>query len=118
MVSNLVKPSLIWNNYYVKHSIVDWCTLGVVNILCKLLIWSWYIAIVFLYWLFDGLWRTVNSGTWRDETWPDNWTAVTQDGLRSAQFEHTLLVTEEGVEVLTRRRVNDGQPWFMDANWG
>lgn len=54
-------------------------------------------------------------GTWRDEMWPDNWTAVTQDGKRSAQFEHTLLVTENGCEILTRRRVNDGQPHFMDS---
>uniref|UniRef100_A0A060TBT5 Methionine aminopeptidase n=1 Tax=Blastobotrys adeninivorans TaxID=409370 RepID=A0A060TBT5_BLAAD len=42
-------------------------------------------------------------GTYRDEMWPDNWTSVTKDGLRSAQFEHTLLVTEDGVEVLTAR---------------
>ncbi|KAL0093023.1 MetAP 1 [Phycomyces blakesleeanus] len=41
------------------------------------------------------------EGTWRDEIWPDNWTAVTKDGKRSAQFEHTLLVTEDGVEILT-----------------
>jgi len=41
------------------------------------------------------------EGTWRDELWPDNWTAVTVDGRRSAQFEHTLLVTEEGIEILT-----------------
>jgi methionyl aminopeptidase len=33
---------------------------------------------------------------------PDNWTAVTTDGKRSAQFEHTLLVTENGVEILTK----------------
>jgi methionyl aminopeptidase len=33
--------------------------------------------------------------------WPDQWTAATQDGKRSAQFEHTLLVTETGVEPLT-----------------
>lgn len=32
---------------------------------------------------------------------PDNWTAVTADGKRSAQFEHTMLVTETGVEILT-----------------
>jgi hypothetical protein len=32
---------------------------------------------------------------------PDNWTAVTVDGRRSAQFEHTLLVTEDGIEILT-----------------
>ncbi len=33
--------------------------------------------------------------------WDDDWTAVTLDGRRTAQFEHTVLVTEEGVEVLT-----------------
>jgi methionyl aminopeptidase len=33
--------------------------------------------------------------------WDDDWTAVTLDGHRSAQFEHTVLVTEEGVERLT-----------------
>ena len=31
----------------------------------------------------------------------DKWTAATQDGRRSAQFEHTLLITETGVEALT-----------------
>ncbi|KAI7857068.1 peptidase M24, structural domain-containing protein [Circinella umbellata] len=41
------------------------------------------------------------EGTWRDELWPDQWSAATADGKRSAQFEHTLLVTEEGVEILT-----------------
>lgn len=33
--------------------------------------------------------------------WPDDWTATTIDGERSAQFEHTLLVTSDGVEALT-----------------
>ncbi|GAA5812526.1 hypothetical protein MFLAVUS_005982 [Mucor flavus] len=33
--------------------------------------------------------------------WPDKWTISTVDGGRSAQFEHTLLVTEDGVEILT-----------------
>lgn len=34
--------------------------------------------------------------------WPeDGWTAVTVDGSRSAQFEHTILVTDSGTEVLT-----------------
>ena len=32
----------------------------------------------------------------------------------SAQFEHTLLVTDTGVDVLTQRRTNNGQPHFMD----
>jgi methionyl aminopeptidase len=33
--------------------------------------------------------------------WEDEWTALTQDGHRSAQFEHTLVVTESGFELLT-----------------
>jgi methionyl aminopeptidase len=33
--------------------------------------------------------------------WDDDWTAVTVSGQRSAQFEHTVLVTDEGVEILT-----------------
>lgn len=33
--------------------------------------------------------------------WDDGWTIVTLDGLPSAQFEHTVLVTDSGVEVLT-----------------
>lgn len=45
----------------------------------------------------------INQGTWKDVTWLDNWTAVTQDGKRSAQFEHTILITHEGCEVLTAR---------------
>jgi len=45
----------------------------------------------------------INEGTWHDVTWPDDWTSSTRDGKRSAQFEHTLLVTETGVEVLTAR---------------
>ncbi|KAL1957595.1 hypothetical protein VTO42DRAFT_5706 [Malbranchea cinnamomea] len=45
----------------------------------------------------------INLGTYRDKTWPDDWTSVTADGKKSAQFEHTLLVTEDGVEVLTAR---------------
>jgi len=44
----------------------------------------------------------VNLGTnWDLIHWPDNWTATTVDGKRSAQFEETLLITETGVEVLT-----------------
>jgi methionyl aminopeptidase len=33
--------------------------------------------------------------------WDDGWTAVTKDRRPSAQFEHTLLVTPDGAEVLT-----------------
>ena len=45
----------------------------------------------------------INVGTWRAVTWPDKWTSSTEDGKRSAQFEHTLLITKNGVEVLTKR---------------
>ncbi|MDB1087831.1 type I methionyl aminopeptidase [Streptomyces sp. ACA25] len=40
-------------------------------------------------------------GTYDWEMWADDWTVVTKDGKRSAQFEHTLLVTESGAEILT-----------------
>jgi methionyl aminopeptidase len=43
----------------------------------------------------------INLGHWKTEILEDGWTAVTIDGSLSAQFEHTLLVTEDGVEVLT-----------------
>lgn len=44
----------------------------------------------------------INEGDWRTgEIWDDGWTAVTRDRSRSAQFEHTVLVTDDGVEVLT-----------------
>ena len=45
----------------------------------------------------------INLGDWRDITWPDGWTAVTRDGSRSAQYEHTMVCTDDGVEVLTAR---------------
>ncbi len=46
----------------------------------------------------------VNLGGWEVEVDPrDKWTVRTADGSLSAQFEHTVLVTREGVEVLTAR---------------
>jgi methionyl aminopeptidase len=44
----------------------------------------------------------ITLGTWRHVLWDDGWTAVTADGCRTAQFEHTIRVTETGAEVLTR----------------
>lgn len=35
-------------------------------------------------------------------TWPDNWTTLTADGSPAAQFEHTLLITKDGAEILTK----------------
>jgi methionyl aminopeptidase len=64
----------------------------------------------------------ISIGSYRDKTWPDDWTSTTLDGSLTAQFgtltvpstrmpanhvkEHTLLVTEDGVEVLTARFPN------------
>ena len=45
----------------------------------------------------------VNLGRPGVRVLPDKWTVVTEDGSLSAQFEHTLLVTREGCEVLTSR---------------
>jgi len=43
----------------------------------------------------------ITEGSWEDALWNDGWTAVTRDGKRSAQFEHTLVVTDHGAEILT-----------------
>ena len=43
----------------------------------------------------------LNLGTHEWRMWDDGWTVVTRDGLRSAQFEHTILVTRGGAEILT-----------------
>ena len=52
------------------------------------------------------------EGSAKSVLWPDGWTAVTEDGRRSAQFEHTLLITEDGVEVLTGKLpTSPVQPW-------
>ena len=45
----------------------------------------------------------INIGDWRCQILDDGWTAVTSDNSLSAQFEHTLVVTRDGCEVLTRR---------------
>lgn len=52
-------------------------------------------------------------GDWRHRMWDDDWTAVTVDGRRTAQFEHSMVVTADGVELLTLR--SDGQ-WSGDGH--
>jgi len=42
---------------------------------------------------------TLGTAEW--DIWDDAWTVVTSDRLRSAQFEHTILVTDTGAEILT-----------------
>ena len=43
----------------------------------------------------------INEGTWEVEVLDDGWTALTLDRKLSAQFEHTVAVTNSGVEILT-----------------
>src|SRR5215831_9818021 len=45
----------------------------------------------------------INLGSHEVEVLDDDWTAVTVDGSLSAQFEHTVLVTDTGYEILTQR---------------
>jgi methionyl aminopeptidase len=44
----------------------------------------------------------LTAGSPRIRSWDDDWTVVTADGKRAAQFEHTVLVTRDGVDILTR----------------
>jgi methionyl aminopeptidase len=59
----------------------------------------------------------INLGQSSDRTWDDNWTAVTADGKRSAQFEHTILVTETGYEILTARDNEPVMKWTPELNY-
>ncbi|SLF48957.1 type I methionyl aminopeptidase [Mycobacteroides abscessus] len=43
----------------------------------------------------------INLGSLEYEIWDDTWTVATADKLWTAQFEHTMVVTEDGVEILT-----------------
>jgi methionyl aminopeptidase len=43
----------------------------------------------------------ITLGTIDYDVWPDDWTITTKDKLRTAQFEHTLVVTQTGAEILT-----------------
>ncbi len=43
----------------------------------------------------------ITLGTINYKIWDDDWTAVTSDGRRTAQYEHTILVTADGADVLT-----------------
>ena len=51
-------------------------------------------------------------GAWEQRMWDDGWTASTVDGRRTAQFEHTMVVTDDGVELLTLHE--DGR-WSGDG---
>lgn len=55
----------------------------------------------------------ISLGDHRYKMWDDDWTAVTADGKRTAQFEHTLVVTDDGCEILTAGpgAVSPTAPW-------
>jgi len=53
----------------------------------------------------------ISLGTYDYEVWDDDWTVVTRDRRWTAQFEHTLVVTEGGCEILTLATDTD------DGNW-
>ena len=50
----------------------------------------------------------INSGKYKTKLLSDGWTVVTQDHSLSAQWEHTILVTNNGYEVLTIRNEEEG----------
>ena len=57
----------------------------------------------------------INLGHYAVDHLDDDWTVVTEDGSLSAQFEHTILVTATGIEVLTKRsrplKHSEDKPW-------
>ncbi len=54
----------------------------------------------------------LTMGSWNAKMWKDGWTAVTSDLSRSAQFEHTLLITEDGAEILTQPDDKETHPFW------
>jgi len=52
----------------------------------------------------------INEGKYETKVLNDRWTAVTKDKTLSAQFEHTVGVTEEGFEIFTKSNKNFTQP--------
>ena len=44
----------------------------------------------------------VSVGDWRVKVLDDGWTAVTADGSLSAHYEHSIAITSEGPEILTK----------------
>ena len=55
----------------------------------------------------------INEGKYETKILNDGWTAVTKDKTFSAQFEHTVGVSEEGVEIFTKSDKNFTQPPYL-----
>ncbi len=58
----------------------------------------------------------ITVGDWRARMWSDGWTAVTSDQSRTAQFEHTILITEDGPEILTTPTDTSTHPYWALAS--
>jgi methionyl aminopeptidase len=58
----------------------------------------------------------INAGDWRVKVLSDGWTAVTKDRSLSAQFEHSVGVTETGVEIFTLSPTNQHRPPYAFGN--
>lgn len=58
----------------------------------------------------------INVGTHRTKTLSDGWTVVTLDGEPSAHVEHTIAITEDGPEILTRVDATDASPRADSTN--
>jgi methionyl aminopeptidase len=56
----------------------------------------------------------VCMGTSDHVEWPDQWAHATKDGLPTAQFEHTILITQDGAEVLTKK-LPDSPKYFWET---
>ncbi|PPR24893.1 MAG: hypothetical protein CFH38_00760, partial [Alphaproteobacteria bacterium MarineAlpha10_Bin1] len=52
----------------------------------------------------------INLGTWQVKLLKDGWTAVTKDRSLSAQFEHSLGITADGVEIFTSSPAGHTKP--------
>jgi methionyl aminopeptidase len=57
----------------------------------------------------------ITAGSWKVRLWDDGWTAVTADGSRTAQFEHTILITDDGAEILTTPTDKTSHPYWTLA---
>ena len=55
----------------------------------------------------------INEGIYNTKILKDGWTAVTKDKSISAQFEHTVGVTDDGFEIFTKSKKNYEQPPYL-----
>lgn len=56
-------------------------------------------------------------GDWNVEILTDNWTAVTRDGSLSAHYEHTVALTEAGVEILSQEETGERLPYTKESRY-